>query len=73
MVSSTSAEISVIRKPQGTLRTQDVLLEEEEDEEERDDHRDFCRGRRHHHAILIAIGCQQEWCSPSFFYSLKNT
>ena len=43
-MSSTSAEISVIRKPQGTLRTQDVLLEEEEDEEERDDHRDFCRG-----------------------------
>ena len=41
VVSSTSAEISVIRKPQGTLRTQDVLLEEEEDEEERDDQSSF--------------------------------
>ena len=41
MVSSTSAEISVIRKPQGTLRTQDVLFEEEEDEEERDDQSSF--------------------------------
>ena len=42
-MSSTSAEISVIRRPQGTFRTQDVLFEEEEeeDEEERDDQSSF--------------------------------
>ena len=37
MVSATSAEISVIRRPQVTRRSQDVLIEEEEEEVQDDE------------------------------------